>query len=1077
MQKQKAGGRKTSFLAFTIRLAAVVVFLFALNTVARAQSTATLQGAVTDTSDAAVPGAKVVVHNQNTGVDRTTQTDESGVYLVSGLLPGVYRVEITASGFQTAVIKDLTLSVATTTTENTQLQVGQVSQEVTVTGGEPLVDTSDATVGQVINQRTVQQIPLNGRHFVDLGLLIPGTVTPPQNGFLTAPLRGQGSFAINTAGQREDTTNWMINGINLSDEVQNQITFQPSINTVSEFKIDNSTFPAEYGRNSGAIANILTRSGSNDFHGEVFDFVRNNFFDARNFFNPKPNPQAPFIRNNFGAAAGGPIKRNKAFFFASYEGLRQRQGLSLSSFTLSQDQQTQIAATSNSTIQKIAALFPIANAQGTGTAGVPSSFNGLLGSSVAPVNIDQGTGDLDFNLTSSDNLHGYYALQEDLRQEPTLQGNNLPGWGDTRASRRQVMTLEEEHTFGPSLTNEARLGYNRIHITFTPNQLLNPTNFNIDNGVTSAIGLPQISVTGLFNIGGPAGFPQGRGDTTVVGSDTVRYLRGNHSFVFGGEIRRFYNDNFALDTGTFSYANICNFMADGVVTFTAGVPSSPCAGAPTGSSAKTANNAFSINLSNGASKILEPAIGLYAEDSYKIRTNITLELGLRYDYNNLITDSENRFVEFIPTTVSLVQVGTNGLNQEYRPNKKNFGPRVGIAWDPWGNGKTSVRAGYAILYDQPVSGIVTGMTTNPPFGDPLTFNGTIGLSNAVVTAGPAGLAPSTTFAGFHDPYVQSYNFTVQHQIAQSLGIQVGYVGSKGTHLRLARNLNQPAIGQDIGGTNPPPVLPFPALSASSPIRPGANLGNITEIDSSGNSNYNALWVTANKRFATGLQFNASYTYSKSLDYNSLSSQGVTLEDSTNPRLNYGPSDFDARNRFVINAIYDLPFKGNRLISGWELGAISQAQSGNPLTIVFNNTTATGNRTLRPDASGPIVTEQVAATGTYGIQWIPNPGVLSAPSVPGANGGQIFHFGNVGRNSIIGPTFVNTDFSVIKNTKITERINSEFRVEAFDIFNHPNFGNPNLVFGTSTFGLISSTRFSTGDFGSSRQLQLALKLEF
>ncbi|MGB7024148.1 MAG: carboxypeptidase-like regulatory domain-containing protein, partial [Candidatus Acidiferrales bacterium] len=286
MQKQKAGGRKTSFLAFAVRLAAVVVFLFALNTVARAQSTATLQGAVTDSSSAAVPGAKVVVLNQNTGVDRTTQTDQSGGYLVSGLLPGLYQVTISANGFQTSVIKDLTLSVATTVTENLQLKVGQVTQEVTVTGGTPLVDTSNATVGQVINQRTVQEIPLNGRHFVDLGLLVPGTVTPPQSGFLTAPLRGQGSFAINTAGQREDTTNWMINGINLSDEVQNQITFQPSINTVSEFKIDNSTFPAAYGRNSGAIVNIATRSGTNQFHGEVFEFLRNSYFDARNFFNP-----------------------------------------------------------------------------------------------------------------------------------------------------------------------------------------------------------------------------------------------------------------------------------------------------------------------------------------------------------------------------------------------------------------------------------------------------------------------------------------------------------------------------------------------------------------------------------------------------------------------------------------------------------------------------------------------------------------------------------------------------------------------------------------------------------------------
>jgi hypothetical protein len=620
------------------------------------------------------------------------------------------------------------------------------------------------------------------------------------------------------------------------------------------------------------------------------------------------------------------------------------------------------------------------------------------------------------------------------------------------------MTLEEDHIFGPNMTNEARIGYNRIHITFTPNQLLNPTNFNINDGVTTAIGIPQIAVSGLFNIGGPAGFPQGRGDTTAGFSDTVRYLHGNHSFAFGGEVRRFYNDNFNLDAGRFTYGNICNFMADSVVTFTGGVPSSPCAGTPTGSSAKTANNAFSINLSNGASKLLEPAWGLFVEDSYKVRSNVTLELGFRYDYNNTISDSQNRLVVFEPSTDSLVQVGTNGLSQPYHTNNKNFEPRVGIAWDPFGDGKTSVRAGYAILTDQPVTNAVTGLTSNPPFGNPLTFNGTIGLNSAQATAGPAGLSPSTIFSGFDNPYVQSYNLTIQRQVTSSLGLQVGYIGSKGTHLRLSSNLNQPAIGTT--------TVPFPSLSASSPIRPGAALGNISEVDSSGISNYNALWLTADKHFANGLQFSASYTYSKSLDYNSLSSQGVTLEDSTNPRLNYGPSDFNAPNRFVINAIYDLPFKGNRLVSGWEIAGISQAQSGNPLTILYNNTTATGNLTLRPDATAAIQT-----TGNP-ANWIANPSVLSAPTT-----GGVFHFGNVGRNTVIGPKFVNTDFSLIKHTKITERINTEFRAEFFDIFNHPNFGDPNLVFGSSTFGLISSTRFPTGDFGSARQIQLALKLQF
>jgi outer membrane receptor protein involved in Fe transport len=1041
----------------TFRLIVIFACVFALSLPALAQSTATLQGTVTDTSNAAIPGAKVVVHNQNTGVERTTQTDQSGAYLVPGLAPGVYTVTVTANGFQSFVIRELKLDVATTVTENAQLKVGGVTQEVVVSGGAPLVNTSTPTVGQVINQTTVQQIPLNGRHFVDLGLLVPGTVTPPQNGFLTAPLRGQGSFAINTAGQREDTTNWMINGINLSDEVQNQITFQPTINTVSEFKIDNSTFPAEYGRNSGAIVNIATRSGTNDFHGELFEFLRNNYFDARNFFNPEPFPQAPFIRNDFGADGGGPIKKNRAFFFLSYEGLRQRQAISLNSHTLSQDDQAQVAATSDAAVQKIAALLPPANAVGTGNPADPATFNGFLGGTVAPVNIDQGSADISVVLNENDHLHGYFNMQQDRRQEPTIQGNTLPNWGDTRAARRQIMTIQEDHIFSPAMSNEARLGYNRIHITFVANRLLNPADFNISDGTTTAIGLPQISVTGFFNIGGPAGFPQGRGDTTVSFGDTLRYLRGKHSFAFGGDIRRFYNDNFALTAGSFTFNSVTDFINDN-------------------------GSAFNTNLGNGASKLLEPAFGLFVEDSYKFRPNLTLSLGLRYDDNYTISEAENRFVVFDPTIVSLLQTAS-----PYNPSNKNFQPRVGFAWDPWSNGKTSVRGGYAILTDQPVSGIVTGLTTNPPFGDPLLVNGTVSFINALAVAGAAGLAPNSIFHNFRNPYVQSWSLTVQHQLGESLGLQVGYIGSKGTHLRLPNNINQPLIGQQIVTGQPlnRPFCPQASsgspnqqclLSASSPIDPGTAFGNLFEVDSSGNSNYNALWITANKRFSQGLQFNASYTYSKSYDYNSLN--GNAVEDSADPRLNYGPSDFDARNRFVINAVYDLPFKGNRLVSGWELAGISQAQSGNPLSIIVQNSVPTGAFTLFPDASAPIQTESVPFSATqYGIQWIANPGVLSQPRVADPNGGFDYHFGNLGRNTVIGPSFINTDFSIIKRTKITERVNSEFRAEFFDIFNHPNFGDPNLRFGTSTFGLISSTRFPTGDFGSSRQIQLALKLEF
>src|SRR5215467_5228160 len=298
-------------------LFALTALMLGAATTAWAQSTGTLRGTVTDSQGAVTPGVTVLIRNQATGVERTVVSDETGLYVAASLQPGMYRVEAQLQGFQTQS-KDVQVDVAETVVLDMKMGLAGVAEQVNVVGATPVIETATSSVGQVISQRTVQEIPLNGRHFVDLGLLIPGSITPPQNGFLTAPLRGQGSFAFNTAGNREDTVNFMINGVNLNDPAQNQITFQPSINTVSEFKVDNSTFSAEYGRNSGAIVNIATRSGANDVHGEAFEYFRNNVLDARNFFDAK---KPPFRRNQFGAALGGPIYKDKTFFFFSYEGL------------------------------------------------------------------------------------------------------------------------------------------------------------------------------------------------------------------------------------------------------------------------------------------------------------------------------------------------------------------------------------------------------------------------------------------------------------------------------------------------------------------------------------------------------------------------------------------------------------------------------------------------------------------------------------------------------------------------------------------------------------------------------------
>lgn len=1038
-----------------VRLALLLLLAAGISIQSQAQSTASIKGTVTDASGAAVAGAKVTVKNTATGIERTAATNSDGDYEVPALPPSVYSVEVELQGFERAIANSVLLQVSQNSVQNFSLKVASSDIVVTVESTQAVIESTTMSVGQVINQRTVQEIPLNGRHFVDLGLLIPGSVTPPQNGFLTAPLRGQGSLSFNTAGNREDTVNFMINGINLNDMSQNQITFQPAINTVSEFKVDNSTYSAEYGRNSGAIVNIATRSGGNSYHGEVFEFLRNSAMDARNFFNVSPTPQSTFIRNNFGGNFGGPIRKDKTFFFGSFESLHQRQGLTLNTIVLNAAQRQAVTTANNPTSVKLLALIPAAN---------DASGNNFLGSAVAPVVINQGTVDVSHNLNNNVRLHAYYVFQHDLRQEPTLARNTIPGFGDTREARRQIATFNVSQVISPTLVNEARLGFNRIHIMFTPNSLLNPADFGIANGINSATGLPQISIgTTQVNFGGPQGFPSLRGDTTGVLADTFNYLRGKHSFKFGGEYRRFYFDQLNADDGALGFFNVAGFAA--------GTP-----------------NAFAFSPGSNPSRIAIGSLGFFAQDSWKVVPRLTLELGLRYDWNQTPTEAVNRFVNFIPSSGSLVQVSS-----PYQQSNKNFQPRVGFAWDVFGTGKTILRSGYGLLTDQPVGGLVSGLTNNPPLGNPKNFvpsklKPTTTYATLLPDAAASGLAPIAVDPNFKNSYVQSYNLNIQQQIGNNFGLMVGYFGSKGTNLRTRVNLNQ-----FINGTT---VRPFPSLILNGKV---TNIGNISDNKSTGNSRYSALWVSSNMRPWHGMQFNASYTYSKSIDYTSQNGLPVVIQDSLNPAGDRGLSDFDVRNRFVVNVIYSLPFKGNRLVEGWQVSAIIQAQSGNPVNLVaVSGTTAsfTGVQALRPDLAGPIqILNQPTAKG-IGIQYFANsvcdpsatvankkpgicqPGVTYSFQIPdNANG--VFHFGNFGRNVLIGPGFKNVDASITKKTRITERLSVEFRAEAFDLLNHPNFGQPGRFAqgGSSTFGVIGSTRFPNGDFGSSRQLQLALKLIF
>src|SRR5262245_37000882 len=875
----------------------MAVLFLALFSPAHAQSTTTLQGRVVDPKGAVVPGVKVTARSQATGVERIARTDGDGAYQIAALPAGAYRVEVRSTGFQTQVVERLSVEIGRIVVQDFCLSVGDISQEVAVIPGGNQIERASTSVGQVIDQRTVQEIPLNGRYFLDLGLLIPGSVTPPQGAFSAAPMRGVGSLAINTAGNREETVNYMINGITLNNLTFSSISFQPPINSVREFKVDNSTFSAEYGQSSGAIVNIATRSGANDFHGELFEFLRNDVFDARNFFNFTSIEPPPFKRNQFGGHLGGPIVQNRAFFLFSYEGLRQRQGLDLNSLVLSEAER---ASTTDPVIVKQIKLIPRANF--VDSSGAPL----FIGSATAPVNIDYWTIDISHDLNEKDRLHGYYAIQRVRQSEPIRAGATIPGFGNDGRAQRQFFTLNETHIFGPTLVNQARFGFNRWSSAQTPSAQLNPADFGILNGISDPIGLPQINVAGgSLNFGGPANQPSGRGDTTFVVADTLSRQTGRHSLKLGGEFRRFLNNNFRRGTGMFNFPTVASFIVG-------------------------AANSFSVTLGDQTSSIAQGALGFFAQDNYKWRPNLTLELGLRYDWNMTPTERYDRFIVFDPQSASLARVGAR-FGGIYHQNNKNLQPRLGFAWDPSRHGKTVARGAYAVLVDQPMTNVVTGASMNPPLALPLTFTGTIRFDNAITLDRPAGLAPQSLDHGFNNAYMQSWNLNVQRELAPELAVIVGYFGSKGTRLMLRRNLNQP-----INGTRP-----FAALSPSSPILPGTPLGNITQAQSSGNSSYNALWVTATKRFAHGLQFNASYTWSKSLDYNSFNTQGVVVQNSYDLRGDRGLSDFDARRRIVVSAIYELPFRGGRFVEGWELAAIVQAQSGNPFNIVTSDSVVNG----------------------------------------------------------------------------------------------------------------------------------------
>ncbi len=1006
---------------------------------ALAQSTATLQGTVLDPQGAAMPNAKVTVRNIATSLERTAETDNAGIFQVSSLPVGTYRVEIRREGFKTFMQSGITLELDQRARLDITLQVGSVGETVTVTSEAPLVRTEDTTVGGVVENRRIMDMPLNGRFFLDLANLLPGTVSSTNPRIFLASGTAAGGFAFNTAGSREDQINYLVEGINLNDMVQNQITFQPNVEFIQEFKIQASSFSSDLGRSSGAIVNAVMRSGSNTLHGDVYEFLRNDVLDARNFFDlPRSVAKAttgreipPFKRNIFGGAVGGPIRfpglydgRNRTFFFASYEGRRQRESETLKAQVPTAAQR---AAITNTIVQKLVALLPPENSA--------PPFN-LVGSAARSRTLDQATGKVDHQLAKDDHLAVTYLFQRDSRIEPSNIGaNNIPGFGDFRPARRQFASINETHTLGPRAVNEFRFGFNRVRIAFFGITTVDAASVGLNTGETGPGTLPRILVPGLLSFGNPLGFPQGRADTTFQYTDVLTLSRGTHGLKLGVEFRRFWNNNFNSATrGEIRFATFPDFLNGNVLRFTK----------PTG---------------NASPDIRAWALNWFVQDDWKLRRNLTVSLGLRYEFNSVPNEVNDRLVVFDPVTASLKQAGTSGFSQVYNSDKNNFGPRVGFAWDPFGKKKTAIRAAYGIFFDQPVTNMVVNLGFNPPFRTTVDFDNVTVNNLFGVPGAPRPVVLSSINRDFTSDYVQQWNLDIQHELFGGTRLEISYVGSKGTHLRLLRDINACA-----------------ARATGSCVRPLPAFGRINQDENSSSSNYNALWLTLERRVSRGLLFNLNYAWSKSIDFNSVGSINPQIQNPLDLRAERAVSDFDARHRFTFSFVYELPFKlesapgvARRFVAGWQITGVGTFQSGSPVAPILT-TDRSGTLDLfdRPNLVGdPFATGSGCPQTRVPTCWF-NPTAFAVPPI-----GQ---FGNAGRNLLVGPGLANFDLGVFKNNRIGERFNMQFRAQFYNLVNHTNFASPTLSFPAS-FGVVRATRAPRGDASSSRQIEFGLKFYF
>ena len=1066
----------------------------------------TILGSVTDPSGAFVAGATVKVRNVATGLERSTVTSGDGSYAVSELPIGTYSVSVTLTGFQTAVTNNVEVDVATERRVDAQLKTGQVTQTVEVSGGDlPQIETQTNELGGVLTSKGVQDLPINGRDYTKLIFLNAGVAGSPDQ--ITDSPGSFGEFSMN--GARGRSNNYLLDGTDMNDGYRNDPAINqggvfavPSailpIGAVAEMKVL-SNFQPEYGRNAGAVVNIVTKSGTNALHGELFEYFRNDALDARNYFNTTAL-RAPFHNNQFGGSLGGPIVKDKTFFYANYEGQREAVG----TVTLAcVPDPAQIAAdeavngAANPVTAAMLKFWPAPNIPGTfGTPSAPGSGEdagcpaGPNASLITPSynNLSSVIGKIDHNFNQNNILTGRYFFGDSTQSFPlalTASGGQLPGYNTITPTRVQLVSLSYVHTIGTNKVNELRYGWNRFaEGFFSQDQNFHPSSIGLcaasslaecagsgphDSGLP--ITLVSVTPSGASSFfaqpGSTSGDPRQRVDTNNQFIESLAWKIAKHDIKMGFEFRRTsieqYFDKYFR--GRLKFANLSAFLE--------GDPESGL---------QYSGNSRRHTFENG--------YGLYLQDSFRLKPRLTVNYGLRWDYYGVVQEKNNLFYNFLVSsfnpvsdtgTGALAQVGSPGLSGLYQPDYKNFSPRASIAWDVTGKGRTVARAGWGLFYDAFSQDIFLGHLPYPAYyapgpayanfgADPIT---SAGLNVTSISPGVPVYTPASDncvavecdiFAvdqHIKTPYMENYNINIQQQITNKTTLQVGYVGSQGHRLFRFYDINQPTQAEitraDLACT------PAPCVDDFSVPRPFGNAGvgafYIFQEKSTGQSNYNSLQVSFRVNGWRGITSALNYVYSKSLDNSSDLEDFVVNaaqpQDSNNPQKEYGPSNFNIPQRLTWVFSYELPDRGGsmrRLTNGWGFDSTVSLQSGQPFTLNYNGEddySGGGEGYDRPDVVGPIVYHKSNPSDYIDLTSFAMPCEITAAAlaahsglasdcVPGTR-----HYGNLGRNSLVGPTYKQWDFALYKNTPITERVKVQLRAEFFNILNHPNFSSPLL----------------------------------